>query len=66
MHYDRPKSHSFGPLLVSQVDWKSKVVIQANFVEVIGKRFVRNDGIDYEWKDWERARVACSSRKSCK
>jgi hypothetical protein len=53
-------------MLVAQVDWKSKVVIQANFVEIISERFVRNDGIAYEWKDWERARVACSSRKSCK
>ena len=48
MHYDGPKSYSFGLLLVAQVDWKSKVVIQANFVEIISERFVRNDGIAYE------------------
>ena len=48
MHYDGPKSYSFVLLLVAQVDQKSKAVIQANFVEVISERFVRNDGIAYE------------------
>jgi hypothetical protein len=48
MHYDGTKLYSFGLLLVAQVDQKSKVVIQANFVEIISERFVRNDGIAYE------------------
>ena len=48
MHYDGPKSYSFGLLLVAHVYWKSKLVIQANFVEIINERFVRNDGIAYE------------------